>query len=157
MKKLMIVLLSVVSMNIYAQNHLESGIQSAGRIDFKDDESESVVDNSSISFPDECSAIYKFNQQWTDNFVTKSSSYEVKWHWKDITYIKVDRVLNVLELDTESKIIESSTDDKTHTVVEDDRQSDIGIYFKNIDDVLKAAEWAENKVKNCGGKVVVIK
>jgi hypothetical protein len=157
MKYLMIIPAIAFTINIYSQNPLESGIHSAGRIVYDDPEFKSVVYNSTISFPDDCSATYKFTQDWNDGFVEKVSNYEVKWYWKDITMIKVDKILNVLELDTDAKAVETSTDLGTNTTVKDNKQSDIGIYFKNIDDLLKAADWAELKIKNCGGKVTVYK
>lgn len=157
MKRIILILMSVITLSAYSQNHLESGVKSAGRIDFKDDESESIVYNTSISFPTDCSATYKFTQDWNDGFVEKVNTYEVKWYWKDISVIKVDKVLNVLELDTDSKVIETNTDVNSQEVIKNNKQSDIGIYFKNIDDALKAADWALTKIANCGGKAVIVK
>lgn len=157
MKYLMSILSIILTVTLYSQNPLESGVQSAGRIVYSDTESNSVVYNSSIVLSDDCGATYKFSQDWNDGFVHKINNYEVKWFWKDITMIKIDKVLNVLELDTESKVVETSTDVNTNSAIRDDRQTDVGIYFKNLDDLLLAADWAALKVKNCGGSAVVYK
>lgn len=157
MKKISFMLACFISFTLTAQNPFEDGIKSAGTIDYKGDQSESIVYDFKISFPTECSAIYKFTQHWMDNMVDKTNSYELKWYWKDITYIKVDKELNVLELDTDSKIVESSTDKKNNEVVLNDRESDIGIYFKTSEEASKAADWAYNKVISCGGKPSLVK
>jgi hypothetical protein len=157
MKTIIVVLVVLSTLGISAQNPFEDGIRSAGKIDFKGEESESIVYDFKISFPDDKSADYKFTQHWKDNQVDKTNTYELKWFWKDITYIKVDKELNVVELDTDLKVLESTMDNDTKLTLLNNRESDIAVYFKNLEDANKAADWAYNKVINSGGKAVFIK
>jgi len=143
---------------LHAQNALTDGVNNKPKITFKNEGALSSVYDAKITLNnDDCSATYQFTQFWNDGFVEKTNSHSLKWFWKDIQSIRIDKVLNVIELDTENKVQETTTDMMSNETVKNNKEFDIAIYFQNIEDTNKAVDWINSKISSCGGKAILVK
>ena len=156
MKRMAFIFLLLASMNAYSQNAFVDGIHTAGKIDYQGDGSESILTNFKVDFPDESSAIYTYTYHWKEDAVDNTYFFEIKWKWADISSVKIDKELYVVELNTAFRVMESSTYKSTNEKLVDDKALNADIYFKNLDDATAAAGWIVSKIKQCGGDAMLV-
>jgi hypothetical protein len=157
MKKIFVICMGIISLNVFGQNVLTDGVKKARIVEFSDGDCNTVVKNAEISNVESGRVTYTYTFEYKDDLSHQVSTVKDTWNWGDITSIKVDKDLAVVQLGTNARVVEVINNSTDHVLSEDDRSYSVDIYFKDVNDADKAAEWVQTMVRvNTNGRIVPI-